>query len=203
MKLFFYPHTCSIATHIVLKETGLNFETEFVDLSTKVTGSGLDYLKINPKGAVPALGLENGKILTEGTTILTYLADLVPEKNLIPKAGTYERYEMMSLLSFLSMDIHKNFAAFFYPEQIDKWIEIAKQKLSRSFDFVESQLNSNQYLFGDEISIADFYFYVMLYWCDYFKIDLEKWPKILNLKYNLEKRNSVKDVLAFDSSIVL
>ncbi|MBJ8428811.1 glutathione S-transferase family protein [Acinetobacter pittii] len=203
MKLFFYPHACSIATHIILKETGLNFETEFVDLSTKVTGSGLDYLKINPKGAVPALGLENGKILTEGTTILTYLADLVPEKNLIPKAGTYERYEMMSLLSFISMDIHKNFSAFFYKEKIDSWIEVSKQKLSRSFDFVESKLNPNPYLFGEEISIADFYFYVMLYWCDYFKIDLEKWPKILNLKYNLEKRNSVKDVLAFDSSIVL
>ncbi|MPS60731.1 glutathione transferase GstA [Acinetobacter sp.] len=203
MKLFFYPHACSIATHIVLKETGLNFETEFVDLSTKVTGSGLDYLKINPKGAVPALGLENGTILTEGTTILTYLADLVPEKNLIPKTGTYERYEMMSLLSFISMDIHKNFSAFFYPEQIDKWIEIAKQKLSRSFDFVESKLNRNPYLFGDEISIADFYFYVMLYWCDYFKIDLEKWPKIIELKDKLNDRSSVKDVLAFDSSIVL
>lgn len=203
MKLFFYPHACSIATHIVLKETGLNFETEFVDLSTKVTGSGLDYLKINPKGVVPALGLENGKILTEGTTILTYLADLVPEKNLIPKAGTYERYEMMSLLSFIIMDIHKNFSAFFYKEKIDSWIEVSKQKLSKSFDLLESKLHLNQYLFSNEISIADFYFYVMLYWCDYFKIDLEKWSNILNLKYNLEKRNSIQEVLKFNSSIVL
>lgn len=203
MKLFFYPHTCAIAVHIALKETGLEYDTEFVDLRTKTTETGSDYLTINPKGSVPALGLDNGKILTEGTTILTYLADLVPEKNLIPKAGTYERYEMMSLLSFLSMDIHKNFAAFFYPEQIDKWIEIAKQKLSRSFDFVESQLNSNQYLFGDEISIADFYFYVMLYWCDYFKIDLEKWPKIIELKHKLNERSSIQEVLKFDSSVVL
>lgn len=55
MRLFFYPHACSMAIHIALKETGQEFDTEFVDLSTKVTGSGLDYLKINPKGAVPAL----------------------------------------------------------------------------------------------------------------------------------------------------
>ncbi|CAM0713862.1 glutathione binding-like protein [Acinetobacter baumannii] len=186
MRLFFYPHACSMAIHIALKETGQEFDTEFVDLSTKVTGSGLDYLKINPKGAVPALGLENGKVITEVTTILTYLADLVPEKNLIPKSSSFERYEMMSLLSFISMDIHKNFSAFFYKEKIDSWIEVSKHKLSRSFDFIENKLQSNQYLNGNEISIADFYFFVMLHWCDYFSIDLEKWPKILNLKYNFE-----------------
>ncbi|EMN1780531.1 glutathione S-transferase family protein [Acinetobacter baumannii] len=203
MRLFFYPHVCSMAIHIALKETGQEFDTEFVDLSTKVTGSGLDYLKINPKGAVPALGLENGKVITEVTTILTYLADLVPEKNLIPKSSSFERYEMMSLLSFISMDIHKNFSAFFYKEKIDSWIEVSKHKLSRSFDFIENKLQSNQYLNGNEISIADFYFFVMLHWCDYFSIDLEKWPKILNLKYNLGKRSSVQEVLKFESSIVL
>ncbi|HAV4511953.1 TPA: glutathione S-transferase family protein, partial [Acinetobacter baumannii] len=201
MRLFFYPHACSMAIHIALKETGQEFDTEFVDLSTKVTGSGLDYLKINPKGAVPALGLENGKVITEVTTILTYLADLVPEKNLIPKSSSFERYEMMSLLSFISMDIHKNFSAFFYKEKIDSWIEVSKHKLSRSFDFIENKLQSNQYLNGNEISIADFYFFVMLHWCDYFSIDLEKWPKILNLKYNLGKRSSVQEVLKFESSI--
>lgn len=203
MRLFFYPHACSMAIHIALKETGQEFDTEFVDLSTKVTGSGLDYLKINPKGAVPALGLENGKVITEVTTILTYLADLVPEKNLIPKSSSFERYEMMSLLSFISMDIHKNFSAFFYKEKIDSWIEVSKHKLSRSFDFIENKLQSNQYLNGNEISIADFYFFVMLHWCDYFSIDLEKWPKILNLKYNLGKRSSVQEVLKFESSIEL
>ncbi|MDA3452102.1 MULTISPECIES: glutathione S-transferase family protein [Acinetobacter] len=201
MRLFFYPHACSMAIHIALKETGQVFDTEFVDLSTKVTGSGLDYLKINPKGAVPALGLENGKVITEVTTILTYLADLVPEKNLIPKSSSFERYEMMSLLSFISMDIHKNFSAFFYKEKIDPWIEVSKHKLSRSFDFIENKLQSNQYLNGNEISIADFYFFVMLHWCDYFSIDLEKWPKILNLKYNLEKRSSIQEVLKFESSL--
>ncbi|MFW1931577.1 glutathione S-transferase N-terminal domain-containing protein [Acinetobacter baumannii] len=172
MRLFFYPHACSMAIHIALKETGQEFDTEFVDLSTKVTGSGLDYLKINPKRAVPALGLENGKVITEVTTILTYLADLVPEKNLIPKSSSFERYEMMSLLSFISMDIHKNFSAFFYKEKIDSWIEVSKHKLSRSFDFIENKLQSNQYLNGNEISIADFYFFVMLHWCDYFSIDV-------------------------------
>ncbi|MBY8907571.1 glutathione binding-like protein, partial [Acinetobacter baumannii] len=81
--------------------------------------------------------------------------------------------------------------------------EVSKHKLSRSFDFIENKLQSNQYLNGNEISIADFYFFVMLHWCDYFSIDLEKWPKILNLKYNLGKRSSVQEVLKFESSIVL
>lgn len=99
------------------------------------------------------------------------------------------------------MDIHKNFSAFFYKEKIDPWIEVSKHKLSRNFDFIENKLQSNQYLNGNEISIADFYFFVMLHWCDYFSIDLEKWPKILNLKYNLEKRSSIQEVLKFESSL--
>ena len=76
MKLYFSPAACSLSPHIVLMEAGLPFTAEKVDLKTKKTAGGADYLGINSKGAVPALELDDGQVLTEGAAIVQYLADL-------------------------------------------------------------------------------------------------------------------------------
>lgn len=80
MKLFLKPGACSLSPHIVLEELGLPYETETVDLASKKTASGQDFLAINPKGYVPALLLDSGELLTEGPAIVQYLADLAPAK---------------------------------------------------------------------------------------------------------------------------
>src|SRR5258708_739146 len=106
MKLFFSPGACSLAPHIALFESGLKFETEKVDLRTKEYRGG-DYTKINPKGYVPALQLDNGEVLTEAAIVLQYIADQKPEKKLFPKFGTWERYRAMEMLHFVSTELHK------------------------------------------------------------------------------------------------
>lgn len=80
MKLFYKAGACSLSPHIVLREAGLDFTAEKVDLALKKTESGADYLTINPKGQVPALLLDDGSLLTEGVAIVQYLADRVPLK---------------------------------------------------------------------------------------------------------------------------
>lgn len=75
MKLYFSPAACSLAPHIVLREAGFTFDLDKVDLATKSTASGEDYTKVNPRGYVPALGLDNGQVLTEVAVITQYLAD--------------------------------------------------------------------------------------------------------------------------------
>lgn len=85
MKLYYTPGACSLSPHIVLRETGLPFTMEQVDLTTKETADGEDYYIVNTKGSVPSLMLDNGEVLTEGAAILQYLADLVPEKQLAPR----------------------------------------------------------------------------------------------------------------------
>ncbi|USA54681.1 glutathione S-transferase family protein [Acinetobacter sp. C32I] len=205
MILYIHPHACSMAPHIALEESGLEFDIDVVDLQTKKAISGLDFLTVNPKGFVPALALDNdsGVVLTEVTTILTYLADQVPDKNLIPKKNELQRYEMMSLLSFISMDLHKNFSAFFYPEPIERWKEISLEKMSRSFTYLNKLLTNKDFLLNDSFSIADMYLFVMLHWCDYFSMSLDKWPEIKRYKANIQQLESVKKVLAIESNLAI
>jgi glutathione S-transferase len=60
MKLYYTPGACSLAVHITLREVGIPLVLESVDLDSKRTGHGRDYLEVNPMGSVPALVLDNG-----------------------------------------------------------------------------------------------------------------------------------------------
>jgi glutathione S-transferase len=69
MKLYYAPAACSLAPHLAAREAGLDLALEKVDLGAKKTESGRDYLIINPKGAVPALELDTGDVLTENAIV--------------------------------------------------------------------------------------------------------------------------------------
>src|SRR5690348_9063120 len=92
MKLNYSPGACSLSPHIALREAGMNFDIEKVDLKAKKTETGADYTAVNPKGYVPALKLDDGGLLTEAGVIVQYVADKKPEMKLAPAAGTPERY---------------------------------------------------------------------------------------------------------------
>src|SRR5690606_28527792 len=110
MRLYFTPGACSLAPHIALREAGLDFELEQVDLQTKRTKSGADYTEVNPKGYVPALRLDDGQVLTEAATILQYVADQKPESGLAPAPGSIERYRLQEWLNFIATELHKGFS---------------------------------------------------------------------------------------------
>src|ERR1700689_3243734 len=109
MKLYYFPGACSLSPHIVLLEAGLPFTLEKVDLATKKTQNGSDYFKTNSKGAVPAVQLDDGRVLTEGSAIVQYLADLKPESGLAPRPGSFERYQLTEILNYIASEVHKGF----------------------------------------------------------------------------------------------
>src|SRR6185503_1987565 len=84
MKLYYSPGACSLAPHIVLRESGLAVEPVLANTTTHQLADGTDYYTINPKGYVPLLELDNGERLSEGPAIVQYIADQVPEKQLAP-----------------------------------------------------------------------------------------------------------------------
>ena len=159
MKLYFAAGACSMAPHIVLREAAYTFDLESVDLATKRTASGEDYTRINPKGYVPALRLDNGEVLTEAAVILQYLADQKPESGLAPKMGTMERYRLMEWLNFVSSEIHKQFGPLFNPQITAEWKANQLDLLGRRFDYLTERLNGMSYLMGDQFTVVDAYLF--------------------------------------------
>ena len=117
MQLYFSPFACSLASHITLREAGLDAEMIPVTLSTKKTAAGDDFLAVSPKGQVPALRLDDGSVLTEGPAVVQYLADLNPASGLMPASGP-NRYAVLQWLNYVSTEIHKGcFALMFNPRR--------------------------------------------------------------------------------------
>ncbi len=87
MKLYYSPGACSLSPHIVAREAGIDVDLVKVDLKARTLEDGGDYARINAKGYVPALALDDGTVLTEGPVIVQYLADQVPQSGLAPAQG--------------------------------------------------------------------------------------------------------------------
>jgi len=176
MKLYYSPGACSLSPHIVLRELGLPVDLVKVDLSTHKTADGGDYLAINPKGYVPVLQLDDGSVLTEGTTIVQYLADRAPATKLAPAAGTMARYRLMEWLNYLASEIHKGFSPLFNAKLSEETKVIMREAMARRFDYLGTRLRDQPYLMGNDFTVADAYLFTLLGWCRLTQIDLTKWP---------------------------
>ena len=195
MKLYFSPGACSLAPHIVLFETGLPFTTERVDLRTKLTASGADFKAINPNGYVPALELKDGTVLTEGPAITQFLADLKPETNLAPANGTLERYQLASLLNFISSEIHKNFTPLFNAQASADVQQERRAVLDRRFAYLEHELAGKVFLTGDTFTIADAYLFTVMNWAGVLRVDVSDFDRLQAYLARVAMRPSVQQAL--------
>ena len=191
MKLYYSPGACSLSPHIVACEAGLPIELINVDLSSKRTETGEDFLHLNPNGYVPVLILNDGNLLTEGPAIVQFLADLAPDKNLVPPAGTFERYRLQQWLNFISTEIHKSFALLFKPAAPEAAKQFAIDTLMTRLETTAEHLSSHPYLLGENFSVADAYLFVTLSWGHYVNIDISQWPALSGYKDKIAKRPAV------------
>jgi glutathione S-transferase len=162
MKLYFSPGSCSLSPHIALREAGLSFELVRVDLRSKKTADGRDYLAINPKGYVPALELDDGEVLTEGAIVVQYIADQSPDARLAPRQGTRERLRLAEWLHFIATELHKASGPIKHPKASDELKEALKAKLDLRLSFLAKSLEKKAYLLGESFSVADGYAYYAL-----------------------------------------
>jgi len=195
MKLYYSPGACSLSPHIVSRELGIALELKKVNTKDKTIEGGGDYSKINPRGYVPALVLDNGETLTEGPAIVQYLADQKSESGLAPKPGTFERYRLQEWLNFLTSEIHKQFSPLFRPNTPEDYKPIVKQNLAARFDWLEPQLAGKDYLMGRQFTVADAYLFVLLGWTKPTQIDLAKWPNLVAFQQRVGARPKVQEAL--------
>lgn len=178
-QLYYAPGACSLAPHIVLRELGENFSLVKVSTKTHQTEDGKDFYTINPKGYVPALGLGNGEVLTEGAAITQFLVDGKPGSDLAPRPGTLERARVNEWLVFTNSEVHKTFSPLFNPATTDEQKKSIKERLASRFDFIEKALaDGRAYLTGDKFTIADAYLFTVVNWSNFTGIDIGPWPKL-------------------------
>ncbi|WP_119461024.1 glutathione transferase GstA [Rhodospirillaceae bacterium SYSU D60014] len=195
MQLYYSPGACSLSPHIILREAGLAFDLEQVDLKAKKTNSGADYTQVNPKGYVPTLRLDDGRILTEGPVIVQYLADQKPESGLAPAAGTMERYRLQEWLAFISTELHKTFSPLFKPDTPEESKKIAKDNIANRLDYLDRHLAGKQYLTGDRFTVADAYAFTVVNWSKPMQIDLSRWPNLTAYMERVAARPKVQEAL--------
>ncbi len=195
MKLYYAPGACSMAPHIVAREAGHTFDLEKVDIPNKKTADGGDYWKINPKGYVPALVLDDGQVVTEVGVICQYLADQKPESGLVAKLGTMERYHQMEALNFAATEIHKQIGALFNPKMTPEMKEVQMGTIERRFNSLEKMLDGKPYIMGDKFTVADAYLFTVLNWTRKHGIDVSKWPNIKAYMARVAERPKVQETM--------
>jgi glutathione S-transferase len=194
MKLYYSPGACSLSPHIALAEAGLAYTIERVDLKAKKTETGADFFAINPSGYVPVLLLDNGQTLTEGPSIVQYIADLAPAKRLAPPAGGFERVRLQELLNFISTELHKSFSPLFNPAAPEEWKTFTRELIGRRLDVVEQKLADRDYLMG-EFSVADGYLFTVLGWGRLVGIDINSRPLLAAYVARIKARPGVQQAM--------
>jgi glutathione S-transferase len=197
MKLYFSPGACCMSCHIALEETKIPFELAYV-------GKGADeatrkaFLQANPAGAVPALELNDKRILTQNIAILEYIADQKPAAGLIAEAGTVERAEIMMWTSLIAADLHKSFAPLFglakissNPEaqaDIKKWCFAS---IDKYLSIIDGHLQDKTYLAAERFTIADCYLFTVYQWAPKVSLPTEKYAALNRYADRIAERPSV------------
>ena len=201
MKLYFSQGACSLSPNIVAHEAGLPIKLERVDLKTKKTAGGADFLAINPKGYVPTLELDDGEILTEGPTIVQYLADQKPDSGLVPKAGTPERYRMQEMLGYINSEIHKAYSPLFSDKTPPETREGQSAYLKKRYELLDERLAKQPYLFGDTFSAADAYLFTVTRWARLVKLDLSGLTHLQAFQERVAARPAVQAAMKAESPL--
>lgn len=202
MKLYYVPGACSLASHIMLREVGAEFEIERVDTQTKRTEHGTNFFDISPNGYVPALKTQSGEIITEGAAILQYIADNAPDRAFSPKPGSIARARLQQFLNFAAAELHKSWGPLFSDQATEAAQTAARTAVGRKFDYLEGVLSDGRdYLVDGRFSVADAYTFVITQWANHKDIDLAKWPNLSAYVTRIATRSAVRAAMEAEALI--
>ena len=195
--LYYSPGACSQAPHILMHEVGLEHDAKRVDLRNKTLEDGSDYLQVNPKGAVPALRVDSGEVLTENAVVLQFIGDLVPDSGVLPSLGDFRRYRVLEMVNFITTELHKRFSYLFSRDASDEVKQFVRGDLAKKLDWIDRRLSTGPFLMGEELTLPDPYLFVITRWTDRM-IGLDNWPNLTAFYERMLQRDSVRNVLRFE-----
>jgi glutathione S-transferase len=198
MKLYYSPGACALSPQIALREAGLAFDLVKVDLKTKKTEDGGDFLAVNPKGQVPTLVTDDGLMLTEGPAIVQWVADHSKAAQIAPAKGTQAHYKLLELLNYITSELHKSLGSLFNPAMPEDYRAFVKEGLLKKYAFVDGLLAKTPYLLGDTFTVADGYLFNVTRWAGYaaIQLDLSGFKNLQAFNARMRERPSVQAAVA-------
>ena len=196
MKLYYAPGACSLSPHIVLKEAGIAHEIVKVNLRQHQTESGEDYYKINPKGSVPAIAIDDQTVLTEGAAIVQYIADHHAPQ-LAPANGTLPRARLQEMLNYIAAEYHKAFGPLFNPAASEEARAAQREIVAKRLAYLDGVLSDGRpYIMGPDFTVADAYLFTCTRWCAAVKVPTEGFPHITAFMERMRARPAVQAAMA-------
>lgn len=201
LTLYYAPHTCSLASHIALKEAGAAYELKRLDIDKK-EHHRQDYLAINAKARVPAMVTPRG-ILTETPAMLAFIAQTYPAAKLAPIDDPFAFGEVQAFNSYLCSTVH---VAHAHRMRGHRWVDdpaaiIAMQKkvphsVGAAFDLIEHGFLRGPWVMGDAYTIADPYLFTLAQWIEADGVAPKRIPRVLDHRRRMLERPAVKKAIA-------
>jgi len=200
MILYYAPFTVALASHIALEEAGADYETH--RLNFRITEQRSEpYLRINPKGRVPALVTDRG-IITETPAILAYIAQTHPASQLAPLDDPFAFAELQSFNIYLCATVH---VAHAHRLRGSRWVDDqgsieamqkkVPQNMTECFELIESQMFRGPWVMGDNYSVGDCYLFTIAQWLESDSVDINQFPQVAQHSQRMLERPAVRKVL--------
>ena len=203
LTLYYAPHTCALATHIVLEEVGAAYTGKRIDFASNQQRSP-EYLKVNPKGRVPALVTDRG-ILTETPAMLVYVAQSFPDPVLAPMDDPFLFAEIQSFNSWLCSHLH---VAHAHRMRGYRWVDPddthaitalqrkVPQSVGESFALVEREMLKGPWVMGERYTICDPYLFTLAQWLEADGVDPKTIPRVIDHRRRMSERATVEKAIA-------
>ena len=204
LKLYYAPGTCALASHIALAEAGAPYSTERLDFKSNQQNSP-EYLKINPKGRVPALVTDRG-ILTETPSMLAFIAQSFPGAKLAPLDDAYAFAQVQSINSYLCSTVHVAHAhkgrGYRWANDETSFADMKSkvpQTMAACFSLIERDMIKGPWVMGETYTVCDPYLYTIATWLEGDGVDVSGLPKVMAHRQRMLERPAVQKVLAEES----
>jgi glutathione S-transferase len=205
LKLYYAPGTCALASHITLEEAGAAYTTERLDFKTNQQNSP-EYLKLNPKGRVPALVTERG-ILTETPAVLAFIAQSNPKAKLAPLDDAYAFAQVQAFNSYLCSTVHVAHAhkmrGYRWASDETSFADMKRmipKTVGASFALIERDMLKGPWVMGEQYTICDPYLYTLGLWLEGDGVDVSMLPNVIAHRNRMAERPAVRKVMAEERS---
>jgi glutathione S-transferase len=201
LTLYYAPGTCALATHLALEYAGAPYEAVRLNFKEQQQRSP-EYLRVNPKGRVPALVTPQG-VLTETPALLQYIAHTNPQAQLAPLDDPFRLAKMNEFNSYLCSTVHVAHAhgARGYrwtddPQAIEAMKKKVPQTMADSFELIETQMFQGPWVLGAQFSTSDLYLYTLTRWLQGDQVDVQRFPQVADHLRRMDAQPQVQKVLA-------